>query len=164
MATLIDTTEEPLIRDICNDHQNKPDALIEILHAIQAAEGFISDGALNVVADALNISRAEAHGVVSFYHDFKREKPPRTIVKICRAEACQAVGSEDLARHAETKLGVAFGDTAGRAEIGLQAVYCLGNCALGPAMMIDDTLYGRVTPAQLDAVCEKRLADRGREP
>lgn len=160
MATLIDNTEASPIREICDRYQNRPDALLEILHAVQAADGFVSDAALTIIADALNISRAEAHGVVSFYHDFKREKPPQTVLKICRAEACQAVGSEDLAQYAETKLGVGFGDSANSAGIGLQAVYCLGNCALGPAMMIDETLYARVTPTQLDVICTEHRAKR----
>lgn len=164
MSTLIDNTDDPLVRDICNRHQNKADALIEILHDIQAIDGFISDGALATVADALNISRAEAHGVISFYHDFRRKKPPQTMLKICRAEACQAVGADDLAKYAESKLGVAFGDGHDGAEFGLAAVYCLGNCALGPAMMIDDTLYGRVTPERLDSICEQRLANPRRRP
>ncbi len=160
MVTLIDTSQEPLIREICDRHQNKPDELLEILHDIQATDGYISDGALKIVADALNISRAEAHGVVSFYHDFRRTAPPQATIKICRAEACQAVGSEELAHYAEATLNTKFGDAAEGADFGLKAVYCLGNCALGPAMMIDETLYGRVTPERFDAVCEDQRTNR----
>lgn len=163
MPTLIDNTDEPLVRDICDRHQNKPDALIEILHDVQSADGFISDPALATIADALNISRAEAHGVISFYHDFRRKKPAQTALKICRAEACQAVGADDLAQYAEASLGVTFGDDKDNASIGLASVYCLGNCALGPAMMIDDKLYGRVTHDRFDEICEQHGANRRRQ-
>ena len=87
-------------REICAQHGNRPDALIEILHAVQAERGYLADNALKGIAHALNISRAEIYGVVTFYHDFRREPPPAHIIKLCRSEACQAVGSEELARHA----------------------------------------------------------------
>ncbi len=148
MAVLIDNTDDEEVRRICAAHGDRPDALLEILHELQAARGWLTDDALRAVAHILNISRAEIHGVVSFYHDYRRAPPPRFVVKICRAEACQAVGSEELAKHAEATLEQ--GDDAA-----VEAVYCLGNCALGPAVMIDDTLYGRVDRVKFDALCKK---------
>lgn len=134
-------------REICAQHENRPDALLEILHAVQAISGYLSDEALKGIAHALNISRAEIYGVVTFYHDFRREPAPPHIIKLCRAEACQAAGSEELARHAEARL-------AGHPSVRLQAVYCLGNCALGPAALVDGELRARLTPAALDAALE----------
>ena len=150
MTALIDKLEHRGARNVCAEHGNKPDALLEILHEIQDIDGYLSDEALRTTADALNISRAEIHGVVSFYHDYHREPTGKHAVKICRAEACQAVGSEALAAHAERRLKVKTGETTGDKQISLQAVYCLGNCALGPAVMIDDDLFGKVTPERFE--------------
>ncbi|HMS20163.1 NAD(P)H-dependent oxidoreductase subunit E [uncultured Sphingorhabdus sp.] len=143
IAALPDLLER--CREICAQHGNRPDALIEILHAVQAERGYLADDALKGIAQALNISRAEIYGVVTFYHDFRREPPPRHVVKLCRAEACQAVGSDELARHAEARL-------ADSASIGVEAVYCLGNCALGPAALVDGKLKARLTAASLDVI------------
>ena len=143
IAALPDPLER--CREICAQHGNRPDALIEILHAVQAERGYLADDALKGIAQALNISRAEIYGVVTFYHDFRREPPPRHVVKLCRAEACQAVGSDELARHAEARL-------ADSASIGVEAVYCLGNCALGPAALVDGKLKARLTAASLDVI------------
>jgi len=154
---LIDRLNEEPVRAICGAFGDKPDALLEILHQVQERQGCLGDTALRTIADALNISRAEIHGVVSFYHDYRRAPPARNIVKICRAEACQAVGCEDLAVHAEAKLNTRFGAKSADNEFGLEAVYCLGNCALGPAVMIDGDLYGRVTPQRFDALADARL-------
>ena len=126
------------MRQICARHGNRPDALLEILHEAQSEFGYLSKDALVQTADALNISRADIHGIVSFYDDFRREPQTGPCVKICRAEACQAVGGEAVAAHAK-KTGIKTHD-----------VYCLGNCALGPAVMIDDKLYGRVNTRRLD--------------
>ncbi len=134
------------IANVCAEYNNQPEALIEILHDVQHENGFLSNTALIDVANALNISRAEIHGVVSFYDDFRREPAIGPCIKICRAEACQAVGGEKTAAHAKNK------------KIETHDVYCLGNCALGPAVMIDDKLYGRVTPKKLDAIVKQRSA------
>lgn len=150
MTVLIDRTDNEDVRRICEAHGARPDALLEILHEIQTACGWLSDDALRTVAHALNLSRAEIHGVVSFYHDYRRAPPPRLVVKICRAEACQAVGSEALAAHA----GALLSDDP---EAAVEAVYCLGNCALGPAIMIDGALYGRVDADRFDRICRKHL-------
>ena len=157
MAALINRLEHEGARSICGRHNNKPDALLEILHETQEADGFLSEEALRTIADALNISRAEIHGVVSFYHDYRRQAPAHHVVKICRAEACQAVGSEELAAKAEEALQVKTGAVSDDRRIGIEAVYCLGNCALGPAAMIDGALYGRLTPERLEALVAKRF-------
>ena len=132
------------MRQICARHGNRPDALLEILHEAQSEFGYLSKDTLVQTADALNISRADIHGIVSFYDDFRREPQTGPCVKICRAEACQAVGGEAVAAHAK-KTGIKTHD-----------VYCLGNCALGPAIMIDDKLYGRVDAQKLDALLKAR--------
>lgn len=152
MAALINTLTDDGAREICRAHGDRPDALLEILHAVQAEKGCLGDKALVTIADALNISRAEMHGVVSFYHDYRREAAPKHEIKLCRAEACQAVGSEELAAYAEKSLGVTTGETTTDNHIGVSAVYCLGNCALGPAVMIDGDLHGRVTPEKLNGL------------
>lgn len=162
MAALINTLNHDDARATCQLHDNRPDALLEILHEIQARHGWINDKALVTIADALNISRADIHGVVSFYHDFKTEPVPKHHIQICRAEACQAVGADDLALHAEQKIGKPTDGSSVRthadkssADFRLSAVYCLGNCALGPALMIDGQLFGRVTPERFDALVSK---------
>jgi len=153
------TGSESRARAICADHDNRPDELIEIFHAVQAEYSFVPDPVLPVIADALNLSRADVYGVLSFYHDFRRAPPGRHMVKICRAEACQAMHTEELCRHAEQRLGATFGETSADGEFSLDAVYCLGNCALSPAMMIDGDLYGRVDAKRFDAI----IADLDKE-
>lgn len=127
-------------------------ALLPILHALNDAFGYVDERAVPMIAAALNLSRADVHGVVSFYHDFRRERPGRRVVKICRAEGCQARGAEALARHAVQSLGVGFGETTPDGAVTLEAAFCLGNCALGPSAMVGKRLYGRVTAARFDAL------------
>ena len=143
------------VRATCSAWGNRADALIEILHAVQARFGFVPRDADPTIADALNISRADVHGVITFYHDFRRAEPGRHIVRVCRAEACQAMRSESLAAHACDRLGCNFGGTTGDRRVTLEPVYCLGNCALSPAVMIDDRLHGRVDPARFDALMDE---------
>lgn len=140
------------VTTICGEHGNRPDALIEILHGIQDELGCIPDEAVPGIADALNISRADIHGVISFYHDFERERPGRHVLKVCRAECCQANGSNALAAHAEKALGVPFGATTKDGEFTLRAVYCLGNCALGPSVLVGENLHARVDADKFDAL------------
>jgi formate dehydrogenase subunit gamma len=144
---------------ICAAHGNRPDELLEIFHAVQAELGFVPDEVLPVIANALNLSRAEVYGVLSFYHDFRRTPPGRHVVKMCRAEACQAMHTEMVCRHAEQRLGTRFGETSPDGEFTLEAVYCLGNCALSPAMMIDGDLFGCVDEKRFDAI----IADLDKE-
>ena len=127
---------------------NRPDALIEILQDLQEEHGFVAEAAIPVLANALNLSRAEIHGVVSFYHDFKRSRPGRHTIKLCQAESCQAMGSRALAAAIERRLNISFGETTSDGRITLEAVYCLGNCALSPALMVDGRLAGRVDEAR----------------
>jgi formate dehydrogenase subunit gamma len=143
---------EARARAICEAHGNRPDELLEIFHDVQAEFRFVPEPALPVIADALNLSRAEVYGVLTFYHDFHRAPPGRHMVKICRAEACQAMHTDALCRHAEKQLGVAFGETTPDGAFTLEAVYCLGNCARSPAMMIDGDLYGCVDKKRFDAI------------
>jgi formate dehydrogenase subunit gamma len=140
------------VREIVAAHRGKQGALLPILHEIQAEFGYIDPDTIPVIAAELNLSRADVHGVVTFYRDFKQEPPGRTTVRICRAEACQAVGSDALAQHAQNRIGVPFGQTTQDRLLTLEAVYCLGNCALGPSLQIDGRLYGRVDADRLDAL------------
>lgn len=126
----------------------KPEMLIQILIGIVERFGYVPQAAIGQLADELNLSRADVHGVVSYYHDFRTEPPGRHIVKICQAEACQSMGSRDLTAHAEQTLGVALHGTGD--EITLEPVYCLGNCACSPAVMIDGRTYGRVSAERFD--------------
>jgi len=156
MATLLNTIEDSKARDICRARGDREEELIEILHEVQAASGYLSDAALRTIAHSLNISRAEIHGVVTFYHDFKKEKSAKQTIKICRAEACQAVGANDLIVEAEKHFKTSLDQKA--VTIKLESTYCLGNCALGPAVMIDNELYGRVDMKRLKSISDKHKA------
>ncbi|HEU5468035.1 MAG TPA: formate dehydrogenase subunit gamma [Steroidobacteraceae bacterium] len=135
-------------------HRHRDGPLIEILHEVQADFGCIPPGAVAVIARALNLSRAEVHGVVSFYHHFRTRAPGRHVLQICRAESCQAAGGRAVEIHAQKRLGVGFGGTTPDGRVTLEAVYCLGLCACSPAAMLDGEVYGRVTPERLDALIE----------
>jgi len=127
-------------------------ALMPLLHAIQDRLGYVPAELLGRVADALNISRAEVHGVITFYHDFRTSPPGRHLVKLCQAEACQSMGSTALAVHAKARLGVDFHQTTADGAVTLEPVYCLGGCACSPTMMVDGRLYGRVSAERFDQV------------
>ena len=144
------TPEQETARAICAKHGNRPDELLEILHAVQATLGFVPEEVLPVIANALNLSRAEVHGVVTFYHDYRREPAGQHVIKICRAESCQSMNANALCDHAERSLGAPMGETSGDGRYTLEPVYCLGNCALSPAVMIDGQLHGRVDPKRFD--------------
>lgn len=132
------------VKAICAEHGNRQDALIEILHDVQGGIGHVPEAAVEPLAACLNLSRADVHGVITFYHDFHRSPRGRNVIRICRAEACQANGCETLAVHAREVLGVDFGGTTADGEFTLESVYCLGNCALGPSLMIGGNLHARV--------------------
>ena len=134
------------------ENRHRPGALLPILHAIQHEVGYVPPDSIPAIAAALNLSRAEVHGVVSFYHEFRSEAPGRHVVHICRAESCQAMGADALVDHARKRLGVDFHGTTADGAVTLEPIYCLGNCALSPAMMVDGELYGRVSPKRFDAV------------
>ncbi|HEU5443620.1 MAG TPA: formate dehydrogenase subunit gamma [Steroidobacteraceae bacterium] len=140
------------VRRIVADLKGRPGPLIEILHAIQAQLGYVPPAAVPLVASELNLSRAEVHGVVSFYHYFRSTPPGAHTLSVCRAESCQALGADGLAAHARQRLGVDFHQTTPDGRFSLEPVYCLGNCACSPAVMIDGQLHGKVTPERLDAL------------
>ena len=131
-----------LIREL----EHLPGPLLPILHALQDEFGYVDKAAIPLIADALNLSHAEVHGVISFYHDFRHTPRGKHLLKVCRAEACQSMGCEKTIRHVENRLGVHLGETTGDGSFTVDAVYCLGNCALSPAVMLDGKLYGRVSP------------------
>ena len=132
--------------------QELPGAALPILNALQEEFGYIDDAAIPLIAEALNLSRAEVVGVVHFYHDYRHEPPGRHVLKICRAESCQAMGCEALVEHLQGSLGAKLGETTADGAISLDTVYCLGNCALSPAVMLDGRLHGRMTQSRLDSL------------
>jgi formate dehydrogenase subunit gamma len=136
-------------------YDNRPDALLEILHDLQAEAGHVAEDALPTLARALNISRAEVHGVVTFYHDFRRQPAGRHVVKMCRAEACQSMGSNELAAAAQKTLKVKFGETTSDGSVTLEAVYCLGLCATSPALLVDERPMGRMTPKKFEMLAKE---------
>jgi formate dehydrogenase subunit gamma len=136
------------------ENAHLPGALLPILHALQEEFGYIDDAAIPLVAGALNLSHAEVHGVISFYHDFRRTPGGRHVLRICRAEACQSMGCNAVIQHVEKRLGAKLGQTTADGSFTVEPVYCLGNCALSPAAMLDGRLYGRVSPAALDSLID----------
>jgi formate dehydrogenase subunit gamma len=160
MTPSISATYSDTVRRIVADLKGRPGPLLEVLHAIQAALGYVPEGVVPLVAQGLNISRAEVHGVVTFYHYFRRTPPGKHVVSLCRAESCQALGADALAEHAKRKLGVDFHETTDDGEFSLEPIYCLGNCACSPAAMVDGRLYGRLTPERFD---EMLAAEHGRK-
>lgn len=145
---------------VISDLKNNPGALLTILHGIQDKLGYIPDDSISTIAKELNLSKAEVHGVISFYHHFRLTPPGRHIVRICRAEACQSMGGNALIARAMSRLGIGFHETTENNAITLEPVYCLGNCACSPSMMIDDQIYGRVTSDKFDQLM--RLAEEAR--
>ena len=150
---------EAQANDIIRRHAGRDGALLPILHDIQASFGHVPAQAVPVIAHALNLTRAEVHGVVSFYHDFRDKPAGRHVLKLCRAEACQAMGGEALAAQARAALGVDWDETTRDGQLTLEAVYCLGLCATAPAALLDGQPVGRLTRERLLA-----LLDAAREP
>ena len=144
---------------IIDRHRALRGALLPILHALQEEFGCIDAAAIPLLAAELNLSRADVQGVVSFYRDFRRTRPGRHILRICRAESCQALGGEALIAHARRHLQVDFGGTTADGTFTLEPVFCLGNCGLSPAMMIDGDLHGRVDAARFDAVVDALVTE-----
>jgi formate dehydrogenase subunit gamma len=129
---------------------DRPGVLIEILHGVQDLIGYVPDQAVPLLATALNLSRAEVHGVVTFYHYFRRAPGGRRTLRVCRAEACQSMNGRAIEAQARRTLGIEFGETTADGAFSLDAVYCLGLCACAPAVMLDGNVYGRVTPQRLE--------------
>ncbi|MFQ5610092.1 MAG: NAD(P)H-dependent oxidoreductase subunit E [Woeseiaceae bacterium] len=138
--------------EIIASYGGKPELLIQILHGMVERFGYVPEAAVRQLAEELNLSRADVHGVVHYYHDFRTEPAGKHVVRICQAEACQATGSRSLTDHAEGALGVTMSET--RNDITLEPVYCLGNCACSPAVMIDGHTYGRVDTARFDELID----------
>lgn len=135
--------------------QGLPGACLPILHALQDQFGYIHREAIPMIADALVLSRAEVLGVIEFYHDFRQEPPGRHTLRVCRAEACQSMGCEALVGHLRSRLGIDMDETTPDGSLTLKTVYCLGNCALSPAVLLDDHLYGRVSPQRADELLDQ---------
>jgi formate dehydrogenase subunit gamma len=144
MAKIDKTTTSEIVAD----HGAKPELLVQILQTIVMRFGWIPNETIRQLAEELNLSRADVHGVVEYYHDFRTEEPGKHIVKICQAEACQAMGSRELTDHAEKTLAMSLHDTEN--DITLEPVYCLGNCACSPAVMVNGKTYGRVDAARFN--------------
>jgi formate dehydrogenase subunit gamma len=146
--------EEQRGREIIGAHAAENGATLPILHALQEEFGCVPEAAVPIIAEVLNLSRAEVHGVVTFYHDFRRHPPGRHVLKLCRAEACQAMGGDAIGAHACTKLGINWGETTRDGRVTLDAVFCLGLCATAPSAMFDNRLVGRLTETRLDGLLE----------
>ena len=149
---------EELIAALIARFREVPGGLLPLLHAVQDSLGCIPAGAVPAIAGALGLSRAEVHGVISFYHDFRSEPAGRHVLQICRAEACQAMGSRELEAHVKARLGIDYGATSADGAVTLEAVYCLGNCACSPSVRLDDAIHARVDAARLDALLAELTA------
>jgi formate dehydrogenase subunit gamma len=145
-------------QEICARHNNAAGALIEIFHDVQERLGFVPDAVLPTIADALNLSRAEVYGVRTFYHDFRTEPAGKHVLKLCGAEACQAMGAERLAALVTGSLGIEMGGTSANGAVTVEVVYCLGNCALAPAAMLDGKPMGRVSERSLAPLMAAAMA------
>ena len=141
--------------EIINELKDLEGPLLPILHALQERYGHVDEAMVRLISAALNLSRAEVYGVVSFYHDFRKEPHGRHVLKVCRAEACQSAGGDALAASIEAALGVTFGETSADRQVTLEPVYCLGLCATGPAAMLDGRLIGRLSAAKVDAIADE---------
>jgi len=153
--------ETQAIKALIEPLQSTPGATLPMLHAIQDSLGYVPDAAVPLIAETLNLSRAEVHGVVTFYHHYRRHAPGKHVVQICRAEACQSMGARQLEAHAKQTLGCDYHETTADGAITLEAVYCLGNCACAPAIRVDDEIVGRVDASRFDEViAELRQEER----
>src|ERR1700721_320524 len=138
--------------EIIAEHTDLEGATLVILHALEESFGYVPGAAIPMIASALNLSRAEVHGVFTFYHDFRHQPAGRHVLKLCRAEACQAAGGDALAARAEARLGIAIGNTTADERVTLEPIYCLGLCATAPSAMLDGRLVGRLDEARIDAL------------
>ena len=149
------TSMQESVKKITAALKDKPGALLPILHAIQDDLGYVPAESVPAIAMALNLSRAEVHGVISFYHYFRDTPPGKHTIHLCRAESCQAMGGKQLEKHVKTRLGIDFHETTADGKFSLEPVYCLGNCACSPAMQIDEEIFGRVSANRFDAVVKE---------
>ena len=146
---------QEIIDGVIESHRGKIGALLPVLHSIQEKLGHIPKQAVPVIAQALNLSRAEIHGVMSFYHDFRSEPAGENIIHLCRAEACQAMGARELEQHVMDRLKIGYGETTANGRLTLEPVYCLGNCACTPSIRINDDIYARVTVQKFDELIDR---------
>ena len=155
-------TEQPSniesVKGIISGLSHQPGALLPILHAIQDALGYVPPDSVPLIARELNLSRAEVHGVITFYHYFRETPPGRHTIHICRAEACQSMGSETLEAYAKQRLGIEYHENSADGEFSLEPVYCLGNCACSPSLMVGKEVHGRVTPERFDEIIAEARA------
>jgi formate dehydrogenase subunit gamma len=154
----MDAEASHLVNDVVARLKSMPGALLPILHAVQDGLGYVPPDAVPRIATALNLSRAEVHGVVSFYHHFRSTPPGRRVLQLCRAEACQSMGAERLATQVRERLGIDFHETTSDGAVSLEPVYCLGNCACAPAAMLDGEVWGRLSPERVDVLLAETRA------
>ena len=152
MTSAYEPWNEARVAEIIAEHSTREGATLVILHALQEVFGYVPEPAIAMVASALNLSRAEVYGVFTFYHDFRKAPAGRHVLKLCRAEACQAAGGDALAARAEAKLGIAIGNTTADERVTLEPIYCLGLCACAPSAMLDGRVVGRLDEARIDAL------------
>ena len=145
-------TMETTVQEIITALKDKPGALLPILHAIQDQLGYVPADSVPAIAKGLNLSRAEVHGVISFYHYFRDTAPGKQTIHLCRAESCQAMGGKELEAYVKQSLGIDYHETTADGKFSLEPVYCLGNCACSPAIQIDHDIYGRVTVDNFESI------------
>jgi len=155
---------ESAIVDAIERHRHRPGALLPLLHDVQDELGHIPDAAVDPIARALNLSRAEVHGVITFYHHFRRTAGGRHTVRLCQAEACQSMGADALRAHAEHALGCGLHETSADGAFTLEPAYCLGQCANSPALMIDEAVHARLTPQRFDRLLAGARANDATPP
>jgi len=151
------SVENPIaiVSTIIMKYADTPGGLMPLLHELQATLGHIPRNQVSDIASGMGLSRAEVHGVIGFYHDFKYERGGQTVIHICRAEACQAMGSRDLEAHVKNRLGIDFGATTDDGRFSLEPVYCLGNCACSPSIRMGNDIHARVDAQRFDSLLEK---------
>lgn len=154
-APKLSSKAEQAIVSVCNSYNNKPDTLLEILHDVQEKLGHVPENALPLIAEALNLSRAEVYGVATFYHDYHLKPTGKHIIKICRAEACQSAGGFAVIGALEKALKINLGETTKDGKITLEAVYCLGLCPMGPAALIDGKPKAAIKPDKVKALVKE---------
>jgi formate dehydrogenase subunit gamma len=151
-----------VVREIAASLKGERGALMPILHRVVDEVGYVTPEDTKVIADVLNLSEADVHGVATFYKDFRREPAARCVVQVCRGEACQAVGAEALVEHATTTLGVGIDAHSADGSVELEQIFCFGNCALGPTICLDGRLHGRVSTDRFDAIVEAARVEAAR--
>ena len=150
---------QEIVESAIASHRGKVGALLPVLHSIQDKLGHVPKQAVPMIAQAMSLSRAEVHGVMSFYHDFRGEPAGKHIIHLCRAEACQAMGSRELERHVMDRLGIGYGETTADGLVSLEPVYCLGNCACTPSIRVNDDIHARVTAQKFDELIDRLEAE-----